>query len=317
MDIPETDAVSQFSKDELIHKVRELQSRVQQLEDQLGSHKEKLNQLLSNEERYKVLLDGSSDPIFIFSSEGEYLYANQAFAESIGRPLDDIIHHTIWNIYPQDEAERRFTEIKTVFASGVSKSVEVRTKNRDQDRFYTTTAKPILDPKGAVERVICISKEITERKILEKELIRLSNFDTLTGLYNRHYFEIELEQAQISKVFPVSIIVADLEKLKSINDQFGNAAGDIVLQKTAMVIQDSIRANDIAARIGGDEFAVLLVGTSEEAVTEIVKRLKSKIHSLDDPALQLSIGFATGEAGSNLVDVFHLADERMYQSKSG
>ncbi len=317
MDQPDTDVVDQFSKDELVNRVRELQSRVMQLENQLGFQNEKINLLQSNEEKYKVLLDGSSDPIFSFSSDGKYQYVNQAYADSIHRPLVEVLQHTVWDIFPKDEADRRFGEIKGVFETGVTRTIEVRTNHRDQDRFFLTTAKPIFGQDGAVERVICISKEITERKILEKELIRLSNFDTLTGLYNRHYFEIEMEQAQASRMFPVSIIVADMDKLKSINDQFGNAAGDVAIQKTAMVIQDSIRSNDIAARIGGDEFAVLLVGTSEVAVGEIVKRLKMKIHSLDDPALQMSIGFATGEAGSNLVDVFRLADERMFQSKQG
>lgn len=317
MDITEKDAVIQFTKDELIQKVRELQTRVVQLEDQLGNHKDTINNLLANEEKYKILMDGSSDPIFIFSSDGEYQYANQAYADSIARPLQEIINHTMWDLYPSDEAERRFATIKSVFSTGSAKTIEGRTNFRNQDRFFLTTAKPIFDNTGNVERVICVSKEITERKILEKELIRLSNFDTLTGLYNRHYFEIEMEQAQLSRVFPVSIIVADMDKLKWINDQYGNAAGDVAIQKTAMVIQDSIRSNDIAARIGGDEFAVLLVGANEESASEIVKRLRFKLHSLDDPALQLSIGFATGEAGSNLVDVFRLADERMYQSKSG
>ncbi len=82
-----------------------------------------------------------------------------------------------------------------------------------------------------------------------------------------------------------------------------------------MAIQDSIRSNDMAARIGGDEFAILLAETNEETAAEVVKRIKMNIHALDDSNLRLSIGSATGESGSNLVDVFRQADERMYMNK--
>jgi diguanylate cyclase (GGDEF)-like protein/PAS domain S-box-containing protein len=306
---------SDFSKDELDQKVHELQSRVQELEQQLKLQDEKVSKLLINEEKYKVLLDGSSDPIFSFSRDGEYQYVNHAFAEGVNRPLDEIIHHRIWDVFPQEEADKRFAVVKTVFETGETRIIEVRVPRNDQDRYYLTTAKPIFDGKGNVVLVICISKEITERKQLEKELIRMSNYDALTGLYNRHYFEIEMERMQVSQLYPVSIIISDMDKLKLINDQYGHAAGDNAIQKAAMILQDSIRSKDVAARIGGDEFAILLTETNEETANEIVKRIKTNLHTLDDASLHLSIGFATGEVGANLVDTFRLADERMYQNK--
>jgi diguanylate cyclase (GGDEF)-like protein/PAS domain S-box-containing protein len=312
----ETSQSEKYStKDELYHKVHELHARVQELEEQLRLQSEKVAKLLMNEEKYKVLLDGSSDPIFSFSKDGEYQYVNYAFAEGVNRPLEEIIHHKIWDVFPRDEADKRFAIVKAVFETGETKTIEVRVPRTDQDRYYLTTAKPIIDGKGNVGLVICISKEITERKQLENELIRVSNFDALTGLYNRHYFEIEMERMQINELYPVSIIISDMDKLKMINDQYGHAAGDNAIQKAAMVLQDSIRSKDIAARIGGDEFAILLTETSEETANEIVKRIKINLHSLDDAMLHLSIGSATGEIGANLVDTFRLADERMYQNK--
>lgn len=305
----------QYTKDVLLHKVQELQARVQQLESQLVSQNEKVAQLILNEEKYKILLDGSSDPIFSFSRDGEYQYVNYAFAEGVQKPVEEIIHHRIWDVFSQEEADRRFAIVKAVFESGETKTIEVRVPRSDQDRFYLTTVKPVFSTEGNVALVICISKEITERKQLEKELIRLSNFDTLTGLYNRHYFEIEMERMQIGQLYPVSIIISDMDKLKLINDQYGHASGDNAIQKVAMVLQDSIRNKDIAARVGGDEFAILLSETTEETAEGIVKRIKTNLHSLDDPMLHLSIGFATADTGANLVDTYRLADERMYQSK--
>ncbi|GAP20252.1 diguanylate cyclase [Leptolinea tardivitalis] len=315
MDTSDLSRINTYSKNELYQKVVELQSRVQQLEEQLKEQTDQLSTLVLNEEKYKVLLDGSSDPIFSFSRDGEYQYVNYAFAEGVCRKIEEIIHHKIWDVFPQDEADKRFAVVKAVFETGEIQTIEVRVPRPDKDRYYLTTVKPIFDREGKVALVICISKEITERKQLEKELIRLSNFDTLTGLYNRHYFEVEMERLQVSQMFPVSIIISDMDKLKVINDQFGHAAGDIALQKMAMVLQDSIRTDDVAARIGGDEFAILLTLTNEETAAEIVRRIKTNIHALDDAKMHLSIGFATGEAGANLVDVFRLADERMYLNK--
>lgn len=299
----------------LRQKVLELQKRVKQLEERLIAQNEQVSKLLLNEEKYKVLLDGSSDPIFSFSKDGEYQYVNHAFAEGVCLSVKDIIHHKIWDVFSKEEADLRFATVKDVFKTGEIRTIEVRVPRPDRDRYYLTTAKPVFDIRGDVVLVICISKEITERKQLEKELIRVSNYDTLTGLFNRHYFEIEMERLQSSRLFPVSIIISDMDRLKLINDQYGHAAGDNALQKASMVLQDSIRAEDIAARIGGDEFAILLTETPEATAAEIVKRIITNLHAQDDSMLHLSIGYATGEEGSNLVDIFRLADERMYQDK--
>jgi len=315
MDSSELSSIKNISKDELQHKVTELQSRVLELEKELKKQNKQLSGLILNEEKYKVLLDGSSDPIFSFSKDGEYQYVNYAFAEGVCKSPSEIIHHKIWDVFPQDEADKRFAVVKTVFETGEIRTIEVRVPRQDQDRYYLTTVKPIFDTENNVVLVICISKEITERKMLEKELIRLSNYDALTGLYNRHYFEIEMERIQVSQLFPVSIIISDMDRLKQINDQFGHAAGDNAIQKVAMVLEDSIRENDVAARIGGDEFAILLTNTNEETAAEIVKRIRSNIHSLDDSMLHISVGASTGDEGANLVDIFRQADEMMYQNK--
>jgi diguanylate cyclase (GGDEF)-like protein/PAS domain S-box-containing protein len=305
---------NQFEVD-LRTKINELLSRVGILEEETNNQNVELSALRLNEEKYKVLLDGSSDPIFSFSRDGEYQYVNYAFAEGVNKSREEIIHHKIWDVFPKEEADKRFAAVKYVLETGEIKVIEVRVPRPDEDRYYLTTVKPIFNAEKEVVLVICISKEITERKRLEKELLRLSNFDALTGLFNRHYFEVELERIQVSQLFPVSIIVSDMDKLKSINDTFGHSAGDKAIQKAAMVMQDSIRSGDIAARTGGDEFTILLPETDEEAVKDIIHRLRKNILAMDDERLHLSIGYATGESGSNLVDIFRLADERMYLNK--
>jgi diguanylate cyclase (GGDEF)-like protein/PAS domain S-box-containing protein len=263
------------------------------------------------------LLDESSDPIFMFQADGQYLYVNRAFADGVGRKLEDIIGHKIWDVFPQDEADKRFAAVRWVFENRDTKVIEVRVPRADGDRFYITTAKPVFDEYGAVKNVICISKEITDRKRMEQELQYFSTHDALTGLFNRNYFDAEWERLQVSHLYPVGIVVADLDNLKQVNDRFGHSVGDRLIQNAARLLRQSFRAEDILARLGGDEFVVLLPKTDEAAALAAVARLRAHLAEQTEPHLSLSIGLAVGHEGSVLLDVLRQADHAMYQDKLG
>jgi len=172
--------------------------------------------------------------------------------------------------------------------------------------------KPMLNEVGTVLSVICISKEISDRKRMEQELQYLSTRDTLTGLYNRNFFEAELTRLQSSQLFPVSILVCDMDNLKMVNDQSGHQVGDALIRDVAEELKHFFRAEDIIARIGGDEFAILLPVIDESSGQVVVDRLRI---NLQNRVLNLSLGLATGREGSLLTDIMRLADDRMYQDK--
>jgi diguanylate cyclase (GGDEF)-like protein/PAS domain S-box-containing protein len=300
----------------IVHELISLRHRLLDLENKEEEQKRLIDILHESEEKYRILLDESSDPIFSFTPDGEYRYVNKSFADGVGRRLEDIIHKKIWDVFPLEEANKRYATVKWVFENGITKVIEVRVPRTDGDRYYITTAKPILNEQGKVVSVMCISKEITDRKRMEKELLYLSTHDILTGLYNRNFFEVELGRLQISRLFPISIVISDMDHLKLVNDTFGHSTGDELLRKTAGILRQSFRAEEIISRIGGDEFVVLLPTTDETATLAAVNRLRSHLDEQHDPRLQLSIGIATGIEGSNLVDVMRLADDRMYQEKA-
>jgi diguanylate cyclase (GGDEF)-like protein len=166
-----------------------------------------------------------------------------------------------------------------------------------------------------VSAVICISKEITERKRMEDELRYLSTHDSLTGLYNRHFFQTEMERLQGSRLFPVSILMADLDNLKVINDRNGHKAGDESIVKAAHLLKKSFRTEDIIARIGGDEFGVLLPQTGAAELAEIVSRLTHEIAEQQDSLFGISMGWASAGENASLMDLMHQADVQMYQEK--
>ena len=122
------------------------------------------------EEKYRILLDESSDPIFTFYPDGQYIYVNKAFANGVGKQQSDIIGRKIWDVFPHDEAEKRFAAVKWVFENGVTKEIQVRVPLSQGDHYYLTTVKPIFNELDKVISVICISKDITERKRAEEVL---------------------------------------------------------------------------------------------------------------------------------------------------
>lgn len=130
-----------------------------------------VERLRNSEEKYRILVDEASDPIYTFRRADEFDYANRAFADGVGKRPDEIVGKTLWDVYPQDEADKRFAIVKKIFESGIGENVEMRVPSSDGDRYYATTLTPSLDEQNRVKRVICNAKEITQIKRSEAELI--------------------------------------------------------------------------------------------------------------------------------------------------
>lgn len=162
-----------------------------------------------------------------------------------------------------------------------------------------------------------IYEDITARRKAEQQLQYLSYYDTLTGLYNRTYFEREIQRFN-SEAGPVGIIVCDVDGLKLINDTLGHESGDRLLRTTADILRYTTRENGVAARIGGDEFAVLLPDR-ESAVADACARVRSavQLYNAAHPKLplSLSIGFAVRNRSRDLRHIFTKADDSMYREK--
>lgn len=157
------------------------------------------------------------------------------------------------------------------------------------------------------------------RKQTEDKLKQLSTHDILTGLYNRGFFEEEMERIERGRLFPVSVVMADVDHLKEINDSRGHDAGDSLLKRVSQVLTTAFRSEDIIARIGGDEFAVLLPNTNTSVAEKILIRtryvLETHNASYPDAPLQLSIGVYTAEKSTPLAEALKEADKRMYSEK--
>lgn len=156
-------------------------------------------------------------------------------------------------------------------------------------------------------------------KYLDDERIKNLTFkDSLTGLYNRRYYENELERIDKKRQLPVSIIVADINGLKIINDSFGHKKGDQLLIKSAQILKEETRKEDIIARIGGDEFSILLPQTSQSETEKIIARINKEANETknDEITVSIAIGSATKtEIGQDINNILKEADNNMYQNK--
>ena len=158
-----------------------------------------------------------------------------------------------------------------------------------------------------------------ENARLYEEVRRLAITDALTRVYNRAFFETELARMELSRDFPISIVVADLDNMKTTNDDLGHAAGDELLKHTGQILKEIFRASDIIARIGGDEFAILLPKTVSSTTKKMLSRVRAKLDEYNaanpDLLIQLSLGASTVEKG-RLMDAFIAADKHMYADKA-
>ncbi|MGE5404128.1 MAG: diguanylate cyclase [Candidatus Saccharibacteria bacterium] len=179
---------------------------------------------------------------------------------------------------------------------------------------------PVYDNHGRLVALEGIARDITERKLMEEQLRFLSLHDPLTGLHNRAYFIEEMRRFDSGRYDPVGILVCDVDGLKLINDTMGHHAGDKLLASAANVIKECFRDSDVVARIGGDEFAVLLPNSPASVVEKACSRIKDKVADRNGFNPQVPLSISVGHAvktGSDMYmnELFKEADNRMYQQK--
>lgn len=161
--------------------------------------------------------------------------------------------------------------------------------------------------------------DIHEQKMYEEKINYLGSHDLLTGVYNRSYFEEKLlEYDKLENLHPISMLIADINGLKDVNNKFGQESGNKLLINAVNVIKKLVSKQDIVARIGGDEFAVLLPNRDEEDAQALITQIKKGCQRVDEDGITLSISIGTATKYStdeNIYNTMFLSEERMYNKK--
>ena len=190
------------------------------------------------------------------------------------------------------------------------------------DKWFQVDAFPDFDDRGQIEQVVMTFFDVTARWETEQRLTYISFHDALTGVYNRAYFEEELHRLEHRRSGSVAIAIVDVDGLKRVNDTWGHSKGDELLVKAAQILRHTVRTEDVVARIGGDEFAIILKNTAESVVELIFQRLRQaleqeKLKTEELAPLSLSLGYAfASNPEISAVELFKTADNRMYQAKA-
>ncbi|MDK2980926.1 MAG: hypothetical protein PWQ55_1273 [Chloroflexota bacterium] len=233
------------------------------------------------------------------------------------KQLQQFLH----NVLNADSKQNAMEIIDTLRSGKTSIEAEVVYNRLDGRKIFTITKLSVIPGhEKDWSRILFSSMDITERKLAEERLTYISLHDIMTGIYNRAFFEEEMSRLSKGRLAPISILILDMDNLKKTNDQHGHLAGDIALQNVANLVKDCFRSDDVIARIGGDEMAVLLQGVDEDGASNARERILHAIQNHnrqnpDDTQLSVSIGCGTTHSGQALPEVFKLADKRMYEDK--
>lgn len=276
-----------------------------------------------NNAMFRKLADFSPDWMYWRTPAGEMRYISPAGSDISGYRSEELstFPESCATIIHPDDLREWSNHVHEADNQGKPKPIEFRIiTKRGEIRWISHICRPIYADDDIFLGICGSNRDITEQKLSEERLRHLSTHDDLTGLFNRAYFEAELERIALGRQFPVSVVMADVDGLKKINDGYGHAAGDRQLQQTAKILMEVFRAEDVVARLGGDEFAVLLPYADKRIVDELMKRIKHSQETVNCSGIEcpvsLSLGAATILNGDGLQNALKLADERMYQDKS-
>ena len=187
-----------------------------------------------------------------------------------------------------------------------------------ESTIYLDIRKKPVVVDGKIVGIVGLVDDVTERVRMEKELEQLSYRDTLTGLYNRNYFDRKGQEFLDKAVFPVTAIMSDCNYLKRVNDTYGHEYGDLMLKRVARILRQNLAEENIIIRVGGDEFLMLCQNCTAPQAAVLVQQLERRLAAESDDRLPLSVAFGTytmADGPASLQLAYHEADHIMYQNK--
>lgn len=302
------------------------------LHEEAARREETERHLRDSRERLQLVLDltdSSHDSLFIFDTRSrELLHMNRATHAGLGYPAEQFAQLL------RDDPERLLPgfhdwleEVRAARQDNQSRIFQRELYRQDGSRQPAEINTQLVQ-RGEREYLIAVSRDNSERLELEARLQRLSHLDGLTGLYNRRFFDQQLqgEWRRLRRIdAPLALLMLDIDHFKAFNDSLGHLAGDDALRQVGDVLQSSLqREGDVACRYGGEEFAIILANTDLEGGEHVAARVHAQIAALaiahpasPEGRLTLSIGLAVAEAGcdDDPGTLVARSDQALYRAK--
>ena len=300
----------------------ELLSAVSELIAGIKVRSKRDREALKLNKKYVELVENTSDWIWETSAEGIFTFSNLQAEKLTGYSRAELIGESAFSFMRPEEAER-VRNIVTAAVTGRYGLQQVQNEfihKNGRPVYFETSGEAVFDAKGNVAGFRGISRDVSEKVKSNRQLAYMSMHDRLTGLYNRNYFEEEIRRLAKSRDYPITVIYADVNGLKAVNDAFGHEKGDELLKEAARALKTSLRSCEVLARIGGDEFAAVLLNTDKETARKVARRIRKKVALYNKKRkavpLSLAVGMATAvESGQSLEELLNKADDLMYKDK--
>lgn len=313
-----------IEKDKITLFNEELEEKVSQRTKMLYDANKRLkmtnDRLIASEATFKKLFDESADAILLMQ-DWMIVNCNKSMVELLGYTLfEDLIGKPVKSLISK-EVEETFGLIKDalVLSDHQRHKIHQWWMQKKSGESILTEVKMTqieIDDKQMVHFLV---RDITERYQLEQNLEYLSCHDSLTNLYNRRFFEEELKRLDVPRNLPISIIFADVNGLKLINDYFGHQSGDELLIKISDSFKEVCRSDEIIARLGGDEFVILLTHTDTSEALHLIERLRANVSMKEVKGIHLSVAFGVDTKlleGMDMATIIQSAERNMYYNKN-
>ncbi len=289
----------------------------------ISRRKRRAESLETSARAYRQLFEHNVAGVYRVGLDGAIRDVNAAMARMLGYDREELLHLSAGDVYPDPRDREEW--VRKVTEKGMLTNHLLRLRHRDGHTVWTLeNASLVDDPETGEPSIVGTAIDISERKRLEEDLVRMAFRDPLTGLANRRMLQEMTGKAILRakrEEGQIAMVCLDLVRFKRINDAFGHAAGDGVLTELAERLRSRVRASDTVARVGGDEFAILLVNVPRQedalAAARGLKECLTKPFLVKEEAFHLDsrIGIALcPEHGERFDELLSLADLAMYQS---
>ena len=292
----------------------------------VSARREAERALRESELRLRQLSETIQDVVLTVDGAGVVRFATPSVGPVLGLSTEDVVGRPLLDLVAAADRDVAREALDALLGGGTPARFEVRfAGGRDEEVWLETLATAIHGDGGIVEGAVLGAREVGTRREYESQIRFAAMHDALTALPNRRSLHGRLEQGlheAVARNLPLAVLYLDLDRFKSVNDSLGHDAGDELLVEVALRLRHCVRDHDLLARMGGDEFACILLGSDQEVACVVARRMVEAIRMpfrLRGQAVELgaSVGVSLFPAhGSTLVDLIRTADIAMYQAKA-
>ncbi|WP_102026552.1 PAS domain S-box protein [Salirhabdus sp. Marseille-P4669] len=288
-------------------------------------YKDAQRELLKAEEKFRLITENAFDGIKVLNRKGIVEYASPSYEKIMGYSPAELVNEPFDKYSDRESLHHLIQEFRAVVRGKENTPLEARLKHKNGHWKWVEITLAPIEEGNEINQVVCIARDITEKKKQQQVLEKLAFHDYLTGLPNRRVFDDTLTEALIdakNNSKQIAVMMLDGLRFKEINDSFGHDAGDEVIRELARRVQGCVRKTDVVARFGGDELGIIVRELdSEKRAIGIAERIIMALHKplyYNGHIIEFGVGIGISfypEHGQSKKELIKLADNALYEAK--